>query len=183
MLKYILLHCYILAKLDIKKQMLIFNVKYYYFFTTWGKEKMEEIKIKERLELESRLNLGAGWFYWIAVLSLLNSFIMLSGSDWYFVIGLGITQIIDAVIGSRTAFLFDMIVASLLIMFGYMAKNRNNWSFAVGMVLYGLDGILVLALSDYLSFGFHIFVLLGIYGGLKASIKLGEYEHLFDNSL
>jgi hypothetical protein len=135
------------------------------------------------LELESRLNSGAGWFYWIAGLSLLNSIIMLSGSDWYFVIGLGITQVIDAVIGSGTALIFDMIVVSLLVVFGTLAKNRNNWIFIVGMILYGLDGILVLVFSDYLSFGFHIFALFGIYGGLKASIKLGEYEQFVPNSL
>lgn len=63
------------------------------------KKKIDEVKIKERLELETRLNSGAGWFYWIAGLSLLNSIIMLSGSDLYFVIGLGITQIIDVFIG------------------------------------------------------------------------------------
>lgn len=46
----------------------------------------------------------------------------------------------------------------------------------MGMILYGLDTMLLLAFSDYLSFDFHIFALFGIYGGLKASIKLGEYE-------
>lgn len=128
------------------------------------------------MELESRLNSGASWFYWIAVLSFLNSVIVLSGNDWYFVVGLGITQIIDVVIGSRTALIFDTIVATVLITFGILAKNRNNWSFVAGMILYGLDAVLLLSFNNYLSFCFHMFALLGIYEGLKASIKLGEYE-------
>ena len=45
---------------------------------------------------EALLKSGASWFYWIAGLSLINSFIALSGSDYGFILGLGITRIIDA---------------------------------------------------------------------------------------
>lgn len=141
-------------------------------------EKIEEVKIKERLELESKLKSGTSWFYWIAGLSLINSVIMLSGNDWYFVIGLGITQLIDAVIGSGSALIIDAVVAGVLIYFGRMAKDGKNWAFIVGMVLYGLDAVLLLVFSDYLSFVFHILALFGIYGGLQASLKLEKYEQL-----
>src|ERR1043166_6289200 len=43
---------------------------------------------------------GASWFYWVAVLSLVNSGAAAVGSSWRFIIGLGITQIID-VFGSN----------------------------------------------------------------------------------
>ena len=126
------------------------------------------------MEIESRLNSGAGWFFWIAGLSLINSIIVLLGSDWYFVIGLAYTQIIDEIIGSGISFFFDLIVAGIFVFFGIFAKKRNIWSFVVGMILYGLDGLVFLLVGEYLSFGFHIFALYFIYGGLNASRQLDK---------
>lgn len=137
-------------------------------------EQIEEKGIRERMELEGRLNSGADWFIWIAVLSLINSIVMLSGNEWGFLIGLGITQIIDAVVGSGAAFILDVIVACVFIAFGIYAKKRYNGVFIAGMILYGLDGLLFLSVSEYLSFGFHIFALFGIYGGLSASMQMDK---------
>ena len=39
---------------------------------------------------------GAGWFYWIAGLTLVNTFGMLSGTNSRFALGLGVTLIADA---------------------------------------------------------------------------------------
>ena len=41
---------------------------------------------------------GAQWFFWVAALSVVNTLIGLSDSDWSFIIGLGITQMIDGVV-------------------------------------------------------------------------------------
>ena len=38
---------------------------------------------------------GASWFDWIAALSVINSAISLFSGTWYFVLGLGITEVID----------------------------------------------------------------------------------------
>ena len=38
---------------------------------------------------------SAGWFDWIAALSVVNSVISLFNGNWTFVLGLGITQVID----------------------------------------------------------------------------------------
>lgn len=43
-----------------------------------------------RVELQKRANSGAGWFFWIAGLSVVNSAISLLGGGWSFVLGLGI---------------------------------------------------------------------------------------------
>ena len=40
---------------------------------------------------------GSKWFYWIAGLSIINSVAHLAKGDFSFVIGLGITQIVDAI--------------------------------------------------------------------------------------
>src|SRR5215469_2722671 len=38
---------------------------------------------------------SAGWFDWIAALSIVNSVISLFNGSWHFVVGLGITELID----------------------------------------------------------------------------------------
>jgi len=40
------------------------------------------------------------------------------------------------------------------------------------MILYGIDGLLFLFVQDYLSIGFHVFALYGIYKGFAASREL-----------
>ena len=124
-------------------------------------------EVTEKLKLEGRFKSGAGWFFWIAGLSLINSIIALAGKQWGFVIGLGITQLIDAVamqvsdtIAAKIiALIFDLIAAGIFMFFGIFARKKHQWSFIVGMVFYGLDSILMLIVQDWLSFGFHIFAL------------------------
>ena len=45
--------------------------------------------------LEKNLRNGANWFFWIAALSVVNSVILLLEGDRSFVIGLGVTQVIN----------------------------------------------------------------------------------------
>ena len=45
--------------------------------------------------LRAQMQSGARWFYWIAGLSLINSIAAVSGSNWSFLAGLGITQLIS----------------------------------------------------------------------------------------
>jgi hypothetical protein len=78
------------------------------------------------------LHSGASWFYWIAGLSLINSISALSGSDWRFIFGLGITQIFDGVAeglpggGKAIILILDLFVAGLLVMFGVFAYKRHT---------------------------------------------------------
>jgi hypothetical protein len=133
------------------------------------------------MALESRVKSGANWFYWIAALSVINTVIILAGGNWSFIIGLGITQVADWIAvdaiqsGSNLqsiviglAVLVDLIAIAVCIVFGVFANRKRTWAFVIGMVLYGLDGLLFLAVRDYLSIGFHIFALWCIYRGLRA---------------
>ena len=125
---------------------------------------------------------GANWYYWIAGMSVVNSIVVLFFSgDWHFIVGLGITQVIDAIAMEITkdmtggiailkalAFGFDTAVALVFALFGFLANKRMGWAFVVGMVLYGLDGLLLLLVGDYFSFGFHVFALFCIGKGYSA---------------
>ncbi len=134
------------------------------------------------LVLAKQLARGANWFYWIAGLSVVNSIAALAGVGGAFVIGLGITQIIDGIVlefgedagikAKVIAFAFDLMIAAVVVLFGYLAKRRLRWAFVVGMILYALDGLLFLLVMDVFGLAFHAFALIGIYGGLKACGRL-----------
>lgn len=145
---------------------------------------MEQDQVEQRLKLENQHMAGANWFFWIAGLSLINSVLSVSGTEWAFIVGLGITQFIDAVFvavaesagdGVKLVALFlDVVAAAVFVLFGVLSRQRHLWAFVTGMVLYSLDGLLFLLVQDWLSIGFHAFALLGIYGGLRASRALRE---------
>lgn len=44
------------------------------------------------------------------------------------------------------------------------------------MVVYALDGCIFLLIQSWLSVGFHVFALAGLYGGYKALTKLKQAE-------
>ncbi|MHC4266212.1 MAG: hypothetical protein ACYSUK_09800 [Planctomycetota bacterium] len=148
---------------------------------------MEELHlnpIEEKIKLENQFKAGANWFFWIAGLSLVNSAVLLAGSNWGFVIGLGITQFIDAIglaiaeevgiAGKIIAFIFDIVAAGIFVLFGAFARKKHSWAFIVGMILYALDGLLFLLVMDILSIGFHVFALFCILNGLKSLQKLEQ---------
>jgi hypothetical protein len=130
-------------------------------------------------QLARRVKSGADWFFWIAGLSLINSVIGLTGSGGGFAIGLGITLLISAfgqglgAAGNAVALGLDILVVGVFVVFGVFARKGHTWSFIVGMVLYGLDGLLLLLIGGgMLSDGIHAFALFCIFVGLKANLEL-----------
>jgi hypothetical protein len=128
--------------------------------------------------LAAQLRSGASWFYWVAGLSLLNSIISLTGSNWRFLFGLGLTQIFDALrasfggAGTIVVLALDLAAAGVFVLFGVFASKRHLWAFIVGMVLFALDGVILLLAQDWLGVGFHVFVLYCLFRGLTACRQL-----------
>jgi hypothetical protein len=136
--------------------------------------------------LQRQVRNGANTFYWIAALSIINSFAFPFGLSITFVVGLGLTQIIDVLASSvatsmpasatlirAVGIVFNLIIAGGVALFGLFAGRNQRWAFIVGMVLYGLDAVLVIAFKDILGFIFHLFFLFLLFGGLRA---LGRYR-------
>jgi hypothetical protein len=121
---------------------------------------------------------GARWFYWIAGLSLINSAIVVTGGSVHFMIGLGITSVVDAAvkrIGSAGLMIdaaLNGCIAGVLIMFGAFASKARKWAFIFGMALYTADGVLVLSARDYFGAGFHAYALWAIYRGYAAAQQM-----------
>lgn len=153
-----------------------------------GQEQLTLVEAK--LKIENRFKGGANWFYWIAGLSIINTVIFLLGSDWSFVVGLGITQVVDGVVAGLAsysgggnaimvkvgAFLINATIAGIFALFGVLSRQRSRGAFIIGMVLYALDAFIFVAVGAWLSVAFHAFALFGLWGGLRALGQLNELE-------
>ena len=123
---------------------------------------------------------GADWFFWIAILSVINSLIVFYYQTPNTPIALGITRWLD---GSTSGFNASMtmnglatnlLAAGVLAMFGLLARRGNDFAFVVGIFLYVIDSILVLGLRDLFGFGVHLIALFFLVKGLLASRHIRE---------
>lgn len=139
-------------------------------------------QIQQKMVLQSRMKGGASWFYWIAGLSIINTVIVLSGSNWHFLAGLGITDVITYVaqkagnVGTVVALVLNAFALGMFVLFGVFAHKRHTWAFIVGMTIYGLDALIFLLGHDILSIAFHAFALFQIFKGMQAANALTELE-------
>ena len=140
----------------------------------------------ELAEIKQRMKRGANNFYWIAALSVINSILSMTGSATYFVIGLAVTLIADgitiglsqslpdaALIVKIIGLVVSILIAGVFALFGFFASQGKRWAFLVGMILYGVDGLIMLAFADWIGVLFHAYFLWGLFGGWRA---LGELE-------
>jgi len=113
---------------------------------------------------------GARWFWWIAGLSAVNVGMQHSGSDTNFVVGLGITSAIDAVLSGLpvAGLVLDALVLAFFFAMGLLAQRGSLRAFYVGGVVYALDALLYLAAADWLPVGFHVLVLFFVGKGALA---------------
>lgn len=141
-------------------------------------QKVLEIKLK----LEAQLKNSAGWFFAIAGLSLVNTILVMTGAKWHFFFGLGVTEIVDAMaqrLGSAgiiAALVVNVFIAAVVVLFGVFARRGQRWAFIVGMVAYGLDGLLFLVFRDFIGVAIHAYALWAIYRGVKALDPLEKIE-------
>ena len=125
-----------------------------------------------------RARAGAKWFYWIAGLSMINSIVVMTGGNLHFVVGLGITSVVDAMAkrvgtaGSVLDLIINGCMAGVFALFGTFALKMQRWAFVVGMALYAVDGLLLLSVRDFLGVAFHAYVLFALYRGYTAAKQI-----------
>lgn len=153
------------------------------FGTAPSQDSILAAQIQQKLILQGRMKSGANWFYWIAGLSAVNSAIVLGGSNWHFLAGLGITDIIAYIAqkagstGTVIGIVLNALALGVFVMFGVFANKKQIWAFIVGMLFYGLDALIfLLAGPDFLSIAFHAFALFQIFKGMQAANALKELE-------
>jgi hypothetical protein len=145
-------------------------------------EAMQRTIIEQQMRLQHNVKAAAGWFLWVAGLSVVNSVLRLSGVRFQFIFGLGIAQLVDALarrIGGAS-FLLDIIINGFLVgvfvTFFYFGRRGKKWAFLSGMILYAVDGLLMLLFKAFLGFAFHLFALGAMYAGLAAISRLEEVK-------
>lgn len=131
----------------------------------------------KRQALESQRRSGGQWFYWVAGLSLINAGLALAGQEWRFILGLGVTQLVQELTqqsGSAgiKAGIVGLGVIGMFAVIGQRAIQGYRWAFVLGMVLFVLDGAIFLLVQDWVGVGFHAFALFMILRGYSAARQL-----------
>lgn len=131
----------------------------------------------DRRAVEGQRRSGAQWFYWVAALSLINSVVALAGQQWRFILGLGVTQLVQELAeqsgnAGMKAGLVSLGVIGLFAFLGQRAAQGYHWAFLAGMTLYGLDGLIFLMAQDWIGVAFHAFALMMILRGYSAARRL-----------
>ena len=123
---------------------------------------------------------GGNWFYWIAGLSVVNTIVAITGGNFHFVLGLGITEITDAIHNPQArlvGYFIDLLALGFFLMCGYYAGKFHKWAFIMGMAFYFFDAGITLMAQDWLSFAFHIYALICIWRGfshVNAAREIGQ---------
>jgi hypothetical protein len=123
---------------------------------------------------------GADWFFWLAILSMINSLIVYYYQIPNTPVALGLTQWLDGTSGafnasmSSSELVTNILIALVLAAFGYLARRGNDIAFVLGMFLYLIDAFLLIGLRDFFGFGVHIIALFFLFKGLLASRHLRE---------
>lgn len=144
-----------------------------------GNEEMRISLESEKEYLTDDIQKSANWFFWIAVLSIINSVLFYIAPGLNFILGLGITQLVDGIIidlmnaSKWLALIPNLIIAGIFCFIGYRAKKYDKWTFAIGVVIYTLDAFLFLYVKDWIGLGVHAFVLVML---SKGFYKVFEYD-------
>ncbi len=150
------------------------------FGTALAQSSERAAQVNERIAVSkmmaaARAKAGAKWFYWIAALSMINSIVMITGGNLHFVVGLGITSVVDAMAkkvgsaGSVLDLVINGFVAGIFALLGTFAVKVQRWAFVLGMALYAMDGLLLLGVKDFFGLAFHAWALYAIYRGYTAA--------------
>jgi hypothetical protein len=144
------------------------------------------IKLQATARLVRDIKNGMGWFTAVAGLTAINSFVTVFKGDFYFVIGLGITQLLDGLasllaedlsansgaIVKFVALAISLLIAGVFFLFGYFGKKGKKWVVTLGIILYALDALLLLLWTDIVGIVFHGLALFYMIKGLRALNKL-----------
>jgi hypothetical protein len=114
----------------------------------------------------------------------LNTILSAAGIQRGLVVGLGLTYLIDGVAEAlsetvRTpiyAVIIDVAVAAGFLLIGRAARGGKLGWYAVGTVLYVLDGLLFVLAADILGIAIHAIAVYGLITGWRAARSLKRVE-------
>ena len=139
----------------------------------------EIVKLNQQAKNSSRS------FYWIAGLSFINSLITAFGGEFYLVMGLASTLFVDylavgmgqsapeaVVVFKVVALVVSVIASGVFALFGFLAEKGKRWAYVFGMVFYGVDALIMLALQEWKGLLVHLYFMWVLFSGLRALNQL-----------
>ena len=136
-----------------------------------------------KLELLSQRSSGAGWFNTVALLAIINSALTFMEANLRFIFGLGFADFAAAVAQASessgmkvVAIGITLSAAATFYWLGLKARKGVTWAFALGMVLYTLDGMLWVLAQQWLEVGCHAFAVWMMFKGMQANMT---YKKLY----
>ncbi len=138
--------------------------------------------VEQKLRAERVVKAGAGWFLTIAILSIVNSVLAISGAGIRFIFGLGIAEFVDGLAhqAGQSGLALDLIingcVAGVFVLFWNFGRKGERWAFVVGMALYVVDALVMLYFKDILAVAFHAYALYRIYTGMSGIPALQKLQ-------
>jgi hypothetical protein len=138
--------------------------------------------VEQKLRAERVVRAGASWFITVAVLSMVNSVLAMSGTHVRFIFGLGIAEFVDGLArqAGQSGLALDLVingfVAAVFVLFWNFARKGEQWAFMVGMALYVVDALVMLYFRDFLAVAFHGYALYRIYMGMSGISALQRAE-------
>ncbi len=147
----------------------------------------------EEVALEEQRNKGAGWFYWIVGLTIINTLLAQTGLTVGFMLGstatLGASEMaqVSGSSGARAAaMIFSVFVIAFYAMCGVMGSRGGTWAFILGLVAFTLDSLLLLlglllvgfgaGISSIFSIVIHGYALFCIFNGMMACVNLNRLK-------
>ena len=129
---------------------------------------------------ESKLRSGGSWLYWVAGFTAFNFISGIANFNIQFSMGLGFTELAGYLVRSggtasaTVGTVFTVFAILLLVALGYFACRGQVWAFIVGIVVLGLDTLLLLfGLPDsLLSIAFHVWAVVSLIGGLRVASRI-----------
>ena len=146
-------------------------------------------KIKEQIRNENSLSGSTGFFLLISAYSISNSVLEIFSNKQYYLGGLGLNRVImDIVSGVQQAtgndyFKLGIILTFILPIFFLWiwskSKKKNRKAYLAGLIIFGIDTLLLLLYQSWICFAFQIFIIAPSIQGyitLITSKKDGELE-------
>jgi hypothetical protein len=148
------------------------------------KKELESIPSIQEVDNTVKLNNGSQWFLWIFGLSAINTLILFFGGQVSFIFGLGITQLFEGIfIGIFGGFnligvIISLFISGIFVGIWHFSKNLSKTAFIIGMIIYGIDALILLVFQDWLSFGVHLYALFMIFKGYQSIDELKKINKI-----
>jgi hypothetical protein len=145
-------------------------------------------KVKEQIKKENSIIGGAGLFFVIGFYSIINTFTNIFSEKQYYSGGLGINKVIMSVISGvqqatgnnyfELGITLTFILPVLFFWVGSKSKKKIPKVYLTGMILFGIDTLLLILYKSWFNIALHLMLLIMIFDGYRKLIARKKRSEL-----